>query len=67
MIEYVGEVLDPREFARRTKEYAKENLEHFYFMALKADSIIDATQRGNCSRFINHSCEPNCETQKVRL
>jgi SET domain-containing protein len=26
--------------------------------------IIDATLRGNASRFYNHSCEPNCETQK---
>jgi [histone H3]-lysine36 N-trimethyltransferase len=67
VIEYVGEVLDPREFNRRTMEYAKDNHEHFYFMALNSDAIIDATRRGNCSRFINHSCEPNCETQKVTL
>ena len=27
--------------------------------------ILDATRRGNLSRYINHSCDPNCETQKV--
>lgn len=37
---------------------------HFYFMALKSDAIIDATGQGNISRFINHSCDPNAETQK---
>jgi [histone H3]-lysine36 N-dimethyltransferase NSD2 len=26
--------------------------------------IIDAGQKGNLSRFINHSCMPNVETQK---
>ena len=26
--------------------------------------IIDAGPRGNYSRFMNHSCQPNCETQK---
>jgi histone-lysine N-methyltransferase SETD2 len=34
-------------------------------MALKSDEIIDATVKGNIGRFTNHSCEPNCETQKV--
>jgi len=67
VIEYVGEVLDPWQFEQRTKDYARGNQEHFYFMALKSDAIIDATGKGNCSRFINHSCEPNCETQKVIL
>ncbi|XP_067007379.2 histone-lysine N-methyltransferase SETD2 isoform X2 [Anabrus simplex] len=64
IMEYVGEVLDPKEFRRRAKDYSKEKNRHYYFMALKSDSIIDATMKGNASRFINHSCDPNSETQK---
>nr|XP_018916933.1 PREDICTED: histone-lysine N-methyltransferase SETD2-like [Bemisia tabaci]XP_018916934.1 PREDICTED: histone-lysine N-methyltransferase SETD2-like [Bemisia tabaci]XP_018916935.1 PREDICTED: histone-lysine N-methyltransferase SETD2-like [Bemisia tabaci]XP_018916936.1 PREDICTED: histone-lysine N-methyltransferase SETD2-like [Bemisia tabaci]XP_018916937.1 PREDICTED: histone-lysine N-methyltransferase SETD2-like [Bemisia tabaci]XP_018916938.1 PREDICTED: histone-lysine N-methyltransferase SETD2-lik len=64
LFEYVGEVLDPKEFRRRAKDYAKDKNQHYYFMALKNDSIIDATIKGNISRFINHSCDPNAETQK---
>ena len=35
-----------------------------YYMSLGPDQLIDATEKGNASRFINHSCDPNCETQK---
>ena len=65
IMEYVGQVLDPKGFRKRAKQYAKEDVKHFYFMALSSDFIIDASTRGNISRFINHSCEPNAETQKV--
>lgn len=64
IMEYVGEVFDTREFKRRRKEYARDMHGHFYFMALKSDQLIDATNMGNISRFINHSCDPNAETQK---
>lgn len=37
-----------------------------FLVFLVPSQIIDATQKGNCSRFMNHSCEPNCETQKVK-
>ena len=65
-MEYVGEVVDPDEFRSRVKRYSRDGLVHHYFMALKSDEIIDATVRGNVTRFVNHSCEPTCETQKVR-
>lgn len=63
-MEYVGEVVSKREMARRSESYAAAGQRHFYFMTLKPDRIIDATRRGNISRFMNHSCAPNCETQK---
>lgn len=60
-MEYAGEVIDYREFKSR----AKHAQNHYYFMALNGDEVIDATNMGNISRFINHSCDPNAETQKV--
>merc|ERR1719375_2899232 len=33
-------------------------------MSLSSGELIDACQKGNISRFFNHSCEPNCEIQK---
>ncbi|XP_019853842.1 PREDICTED: histone-lysine N-methyltransferase SETD2-like isoform X2 [Amphimedon queenslandica] len=64
VMEYCGEVCSLEEFERRRNIYEKESRRHYYFMSLKTDEILDATRKGNLSRFINHSCEPNCETQK---
>ena len=33
-------------------------------MSISKNEVIDPTFKGNLARFINHSCEPNCETQK---
>ncbi|RZC36943.1 histone-lysine N-methyltransferase SETD2 [Asbolus verrucosus] len=64
ILEYVGEVLDHEEFDIRADDYSNDKNKHYYFMSLRADAIIDATMKGNISRFINHSCDPNAETQK---
>ena len=64
-MEYCGEVVNNNEFQRRTQEYHDDGISHFYFMTLKQNEIVDATRKGSKSRFINHSCDPNCETQKV--
>ncbi|NYT58533.1 SET domain-containing protein-lysine N-methyltransferase [Alcaligenaceae bacterium] len=37
---------------------------HTFFFSLSSGKIIDGGQRGNDARWINHACEPNCETQE---
>jgi hypothetical protein len=37
---------------------------NFYLCEVSSNMVIDATNKGNMSRFINHSCEPNTEMQK---
>ncbi|XP_051504392.1 histone-lysine N-methyltransferase NSD2-like isoform X1 [Myxocyprinus asiaticus] len=62
--EYVGELIDEEECRARIR-YAQENdITHFYMLTIDKDRIIDAGPKGNFSRFMNHSCQPNCETQK---
>jgi hypothetical protein len=34
---------------------------HTFLFELDDDRVIDAGQRGNAARWINHSCRPNCE------
>lgn len=46
ILEYVGEVLDQDEFDKRAKVYSKDKNRHYYFMALRSDAVIDATQKG---------------------
>lgn len=34
---------------------------HTFLFELDDDWVIDANQKGNAARWINHSCSPNCE------
>ena len=64
LVEYVGEVIDMDELARRNKKYKREGHIHQYVMSLIHGTVIDSTVKGNWARFINHSCEPNCVAEK---
>uniref|UniRef100_A0A7S0SAI4 Histone-lysine N-methyltransferase n=1 Tax=Mantoniella antarctica TaxID=81844 RepID=A0A7S0SAI4_9CHLO len=64
IIEYIGEVLHEDEYRVRKQRYEDEARRHYYFMTLSSSETIDAAERGNAGRFLNHSCSPNCETQK---
>ncbi|KAJ3161712.1 histone methyltransferase set2 [Geranomyces michiganensis] len=64
VIEYCGEVITAAMFKKRTQEYDKDGVKHFYFMSLKSNEYLDAAKKGNMSRFMNHSCDPNCALHK---
>lgn len=64
LVEYVGEVIEMDELARRSKKYKRDGLIHQYVMSLIHGTVIDSTVKGNWARFINHSCEPNCAAEK---
>ncbi|XP_077992011.1 histone-lysine N-methyltransferase NSD2-like isoform X2 [Glandiceps talaboti] len=62
--EYVGELVDDETSRVRIKKYQENNIDNYYMLTLDKDRTIDAGPKGNLARFMNHSCDPNCETQK---
>ena len=67
IMQYIGEIysLDSEYGKKKLKEY--KDKECTYLMDLPGGSkheVIDPTKKGNMARFINHSCDPNCETRK---
>jgi uncharacterized protein len=61
IIEYEGERIDDAEaLVRYPEKMDGEN--HTFVFEVAPDLNIDGGNGGNSSRFINHSCDPNCET-----
>ena len=64
IIEYVGEIITWKEALRRHPHDPKDPNHTFYFH-IDEKHVIDAKYGGNSSRWINHSCKPNCEPDEV--
>ena len=64
IIEYTGEVISEREGDARYDDPTMAR-HHTFLMTLEGGRCIDAAVGGNEARFINHSCEPNCESVAV--
>ncbi|XP_038073258.1 histone-lysine N-methyltransferase ASH1L-like isoform X2 [Patiria miniata] len=63
ILEYVGEVISVKELWKRAlSDYQYQK--HHYYLNLDSGTVIDGYRYGNEGRFVNHSCEPNCEMQK---
>jgi len=60
VIEYAGQRLTPAEADARYPTNSPGR-HHTYLFAIDDDVVIDAAVNGNEARFINHSCNPNCD------
>ena len=69
VVEYVGEVIDESTKNARLVAWSRDhpNDTNFYIMQLQQGWYIDARQEANTSRFINHSCDPNCELKQFNV
>jgi SET domain-containing protein len=47
--------------ASRRPDSDPENPHHTFIFELSDGKVIDAGLRGNAARWINHSCDPNCQ------
>ena len=61
IMEYLGERISHAEADARYEKKGEDDGHTFLFIASNR-TVIDAGVDGNDARFINHSCNPNCET-----
>jgi SET domain-containing protein len=59
--EYKGERIGEAEVARRYPE-DMHGLNHTFVFGVEDEVNIDGGSKGNIARWINHSCDPNCDT-----
>ncbi|KAL8133286.1 hypothetical protein AgCh_008663 [Apium graveolens] len=67
IIEYVGEVISDVMCEQRLWDMKHMGTQNFYLVEVEKDLTINSTFKGNSSRFLNHSCNPNCKLEKWQL
>ena len=60
LIEYVGQRITWRTADKRYDD-AKMGRHHTFLFTVDDRTVIDAAVKGNDARFLNHSCDGNCE------
>ena len=71
IIQYIGEKVSKKEGDKRSAErikkfLGKKNEGSVYIFELNKKYDIDGTPSYNKARFINHSCNPNCEVDIIK-
>lgn len=65
IIEYGGTRISAEEADRRHPTNPDDPF-HTFFFSLSSGKVIDGGEDGNDARWINHACEPNCESEEGR-
>ncbi len=63
IIEYVGQIIT-WEQAQARHPHDPNDPNHTFYFHIDATRVIDARVGGNLSRWINHSCDGNCEANE---
>ncbi len=61
IVEYLGDRVSHREADRRYEQKTTDD-NHTFLFIVDRGIVIDAGVNGNDARFINHGCDPNCES-----
>ncbi len=59
IVEYKGKLITED---AADEKYGDDEGTHTFLLLLDNGMVIDANHNGNSARWINHSCDPNCET-----
>jgi SET domain-containing protein len=64
VIEYLGDRVSHKEADTRYED-KDPNDNHTFLFTVDSKTVIDAGVNGNEARYINHRCDPNCESTTV--
>jgi SET domain-containing protein len=65
VIEYLGERVSHAQADARYED-KDPNDNHTFLFTVDAKTVIDAGVNGNDARYINHGCDPNCESTTLK-
>ncbi|KAJ6245463.1 histone-lysine n-methyltransferase setd1 [Anaeramoeba flamelloides] len=65
VVEYLGGLIRHRICEERELVYRQMGIGDDYMFDIEDGLVVDATMCGGDARFINHSCDPNCEAKII--
>jgi len=66
IIEYTGERISHAQADARCPDDEAAKKHHTFLFAVSDRVVIDAAKGGSDARYVNHSCDPNCEISIAR-